>query len=45
MQVASPYLKPRAQCPQVILPTVPLGIETSVTFYVINHGYDNLDLR
>ena len=30
---------------EVILPIVPCGQMTSATFYVINHGYDNLDLK
>jgi len=30
---------------EVILPVVPTGQATSTTFYVINYGYDNLDLK
>eukprot|EP00002_Diphylleia_rotans_P030530 TRINITY_DN6284_c0_g1_i1.p1 TRINITY_DN6284_c0_g1~~TRINITY_DN6284_c0_g1_i1.p1 ORF type:complete len:2909 (+),score=517.05 TRINITY_DN6284_c0_g1_i1:178-8904(+) len=30
---------------EVILPVVPLGSKATATFYVINHGYDNLTLK
>ena len=30
---------------EVILPTVPLGYKTTATFFVINQGYDNLNVR
>ena len=31
--------------PEVVMPTVPLGMESKATFYVINRGYDNLELK
>ena len=30
---------------ELLLPTVPLGIRSCVRFFVINHGYDNLELK
>jgi len=30
---------------EVVLPVVPLGITSKTTFYVVNEGYENLELR
>ena len=30
---------------EVLLPTVPIGVESKTSFYVVNEGYDNLELR
>eukprot|EP01049_Picozoa_sp_SAG25_P000345 SAG25_NODE_11_length_28117_cov_24.264901_6_plen_2767_part_00 len=30
---------------EILLPTVPVGVRSSTSFYVINEGYDNLELR
>ncbi|EKX37711.1 hypothetical protein GUITHDRAFT_116187 [Guillardia theta CCMP2712] len=30
---------------EVLLPTTPCGIPSEVTFFIINHGYDNLDIK
>eukprot|EP00798_Chlamydomonas_sp_ICE-L_P015727 gene15727-21848_t len=30
---------------ECVLPPTPLGITSTATFYILNHGYDNLDLR
>ncbi|KXZ50888.1 hypothetical protein GPECTOR_14g137 [Gonium pectorale] len=30
---------------ECLLPPVPLGLRTTATFYVINNGYDNLELK
>ena len=39
--------RPRLQfeAPEVVLPAVPIGVQSSAVFYIENDGYDNLDLK
>ena len=30
---------------EVLFPTAPVGVPTTVTFWLLNHGYDNLNVR
>ncbi len=32
-------------CRECLLPPVPLGMKSTATFYIINNGYDNLELK